>query len=175
MDALPSAGWLTRGALNSVALPDGSIVIMGGENSTYAARNDVWRFAPAGSSVQDPSHVFHRPGNFPVVLQAFNSYGFNITRKAGYISVGAGNNSIIGQSATIFIGEDGLNVTHALNQAEGSPLDGTPAYTDISWWAPSHPQASYYADKTIELNGRYRLLTVAASDFAGYTGALVCN
>ena len=143
---------------------------MGGEDYTYAARNDVWRLAPAGSSAQDPSHVYHHTGNFPVVLQAFNTYGFNSTRKAGYISVGAGNNSIIRQAATIFIGEDGLNVTPALNQAEGSPLDGTPAYTNISWWQASHNPAFYYADKTIELSGRYQLLTVAPSDFVGYSG-----
>ena len=38
-----------------------------------------------------------------------------------------GNGTIINQSAIVFIREQGLNVTHALNQAQGNPdIDGIP-------------------------------------------------
>ena len=54
-------GWTARVAHRSVAMPDGSIVLMGGFDSTN--KNDVWRFMPAGSSAQNPSHTYTRPGD----------------------------------------------------------------------------------------------------------------
>jgi PGF-pre-PGF domain-containing protein len=67
-------------------MPDGSIVLMGG--ATIAGdSNDVWRFAPAGSSAQNPSHSYTTPGFYQVSLQAYNTGGYNSTRKAHYILV----------------------------------------------------------------------------------------
>jgi photosystem II stability/assembly factor-like uncharacterized protein len=44
------AGWTARSSHASVAMPDGSIVLMGGgDNSASFNRNDVWRIMPAGS------------------------------------------------------------------------------------------------------------------------------
>ena len=55
------------------------------------------------------------------------------------------NGTIINQGATVFIGEQGLNVTHALNGAYygafcGAPVDcnqynAEPTLTQIGWWA----------------------------------------
>ena len=78
-----SAGWSQRVGYSCVALPDGGIVLTG--DNGYL--NDTWRFQPAGSSAQDPTHWYTSPGIYTVALQAYNTYGFNSTRKAGYITV----------------------------------------------------------------------------------------
>ncbi len=58
-----SAGWSARGHFNSVVMPDGSIVLMGGMSSGgTSVLYDVWRFAPTGSSAQNPSHRYTTPG-----------------------------------------------------------------------------------------------------------------
>jgi PKD repeat protein len=49
--------------------------------------NDVWRFMPAGSSAQNPSHTYTTSGIYKVALQVYNINGYNSTRKAGYITV----------------------------------------------------------------------------------------
>ena len=67
-------------------MPDGSIVLMGGTDGT-GLKNDVWRFMPAGSSEQNPSHTYTTPGTYSVALQAYNAGGYNSTRKTGYITV----------------------------------------------------------------------------------------
>ena len=77
------AGWSARYAHSSVAMPDGSIVLMGGW------RNDVWRFMSAGSSAQNPSHTYTTPGTYKVALQVYNAGGYNSMRKTGYITVTA--------------------------------------------------------------------------------------
>ncbi|WP_281768938.1 kelch repeat-containing protein [Methanoculleus bourgensis] len=83
---LPDAGWTGRSCHTSVAMPDGSIVLMGGEGYDYIEYlNDVWRFRPAGSTVQNPTHKYTAPGTYPVALQAFNAIGYDL--KTGYITV----------------------------------------------------------------------------------------
>ena len=66
--------WTARSGQSVVALPEGSIVLMGGNNGT-SYLNDVWRFQPAGSSAQDPSHTYSSPGTYSVALQAYNTGG----------------------------------------------------------------------------------------------------
>jgi N-acetylneuraminic acid mutarotase len=68
------AGWTARYLQSGVAMPDGSIVLTGGyyHNVWF---NDTWRFQPAGSTRQSPSHTYTRTGIYPVVLQALNSNG----------------------------------------------------------------------------------------------------
>ena len=58
-----SAGWTARVAHSSVVMPDGSIVLMGGYDGS-SNKNDVWRFMPAGSSAQNPSHTYTMPGTY---------------------------------------------------------------------------------------------------------------
>ena len=82
-----SAGWTARNCHSSVAMPDGSIVLMGGYDDSGNNKNDVWRFVPTGSSAQNPLHTYTTAGVFQVALQAFNTGGYNSTRKAGYITV----------------------------------------------------------------------------------------
>ena len=82
------AGWTGRYQQSSVAMPDGSIVLMGGVNSwSPGPMNDVWRLMPAGSSAQNPSHIYTTPGSYQVSLQVYNSNGYNSTRIPEYISV----------------------------------------------------------------------------------------
>jgi len=80
------ADWSARYSHSSVAMPDGSIVLMGGR-AADGWKNDVWRFTPAGSSAQNPSHTYVVPGMYNVSLQIYNVAGYNSTRKAGYITV----------------------------------------------------------------------------------------
>jgi PKD repeat protein len=84
-----SAGWTGRYAHSSVAMPDGSIVLMGGVVNTqpFTYKNDVWRVLPVGPSEQSPSHTYANAGKFNVTLQAYNTVGYNSTRKTGYITV----------------------------------------------------------------------------------------
>ena len=82
-----SAGWSARNTSNVVvALPDASVVLAGGwAGTTYY--NDTWRFAPAGSSTQNPSHTYTTAGIYNIALQAYNASGYNSTLKSGYITV----------------------------------------------------------------------------------------
>ena len=88
---------------------------------------------------------------------------------------------VIDHGATIYIGEERLNVTHALNQAVGTnpamapPAgydDGVPSLTRIGWWHSSADLFTTSPSKTIDLGigGRYRSMEVEPSDFVGYYG-----
>jgi PGF-CTERM protein len=94
----------------------------------------------------------------------------------------AANGTIINQSATIFIGEQGLNLTHALNQAQnlltpgtGTNLETTPfGNTTIGWWASAANIGNSAPSATINLGSgtppQYDSFTVAQQNFVGYTG-----
>jgi PKD repeat protein len=87
---LTTAPWTARYRHSSVAMPDGSIILMGGydDNPWYIPRiDDVWRFMPAGSSARNPSHTYTKRGTYSVTLQAYNAAGYKSTRKVGYITV----------------------------------------------------------------------------------------
>ena len=93
------------------------------------------------------------------------------------------NGTIINQGATVFIGEQGLNVTHALNGAyfgascgvgmNCSTWNSVPNLTSIGWWASAADIYNTAPSRTIDLGGvppRYVNFMVAPSDFVGYTG-----
>ncbi len=87
----------------------------------------------------------------------------------------ATNGSQIDLGATVFIGEEGLNLTHALNGATTGGLgasigDQTPGNLSIGWWASAAAITTSAPTKTINLAGRYTNFQVAPSDFVGYTG-----
>jgi len=177
MNITPSVGWAEIWGQSSVAMPDGSIVMMG---SGY---DYVWRLQPAGSSSQNPSHTYTSPGIYNVTLQAFNTGGYNSTEKTGYITVTSASGSpyytvatSIGQGATVYIGEQGLNLTHAFNAAQGFPApvadSNTPVTSNmtIGWWALSANIQTTPPYQTISLGSSYRSFTVAPSAFDGYTG-----
>jgi len=81
-----SAGWSARYCHSSLAMPDGSIMLLGGANDG-ALTNDVWRIVPTGSSAQNPLHTYATPGFYTVAQQVYNHEGYNSTRKARYIHV----------------------------------------------------------------------------------------
>jgi len=106
----PSAGWSARAQLSSVAMPDGGIVLMGGYNgATYY--NDVWRFVPTGSSAQNPSHIYNIQGIYSVALQAYNTIGYNSTRKTGYITASGSTAPVANFTGTPATGTAPLTVT----------------------------------------------------------------
>nr|WP_320162528.1 MEMAR_RS02690 family S-layer glycoprotein [uncultured Methanoregula sp.] len=77
---------------------------------------------------------------------------------------------VINQGATVFIGEQGLNLTTAIHYAEGTPVTNAPLNTSIGWWASAATITSSAPTKSIDLASRYTSLTVAPSDFVGYAG-----
>jgi hypothetical protein len=77
--------WTGRSGHSSVALGDGSIVLMGGADGSY--RNDVWRLETAGSNEQHPVKVYSEPGTYSVTLQAYSDNGFSSMFREAYISV----------------------------------------------------------------------------------------
>jgi len=81
-----SAGWAPRNWHCSAAMPDGSIVLTGGAG-TFGEMNGAWRLITAGSSAQNPSHTYTKPGTYQVALQVFNADGYTSVRKVGYITV----------------------------------------------------------------------------------------
>ncbi len=85
-------GWTARSYLTSVVMPDSSIILMGG-SANDGLKNDVWRFNPAGSTEQNPSHIYTSPGTYSVSLQVNNAGGYNSTHKMEYISVSSGATS----------------------------------------------------------------------------------
>jgi len=82
------------------------------------------------------------------------------------------NGTIIGQGATIYIGEQGLNVTHALNQANAATdIDGAPVLTSIGWWPSAALVGTTSPAKTIDLGLNYTSLMVDPVNFVSYTGS----
>jgi hypothetical protein len=86
------------------------------------------------------------------------------------------NGTQIDLGATIFIGEQGLNLTHALNGAytgangAGADYDCPPANMSIGWWASAAQITTTSPSKTINLQTRYKNFQVAPEDFVGFTG-----
>ena len=116
-----SAGWTARYYQSSVALPDGTVVLMGGvdSNGYDDFKDDVWSFTTAGSSAQNPSHTYTSPGAYNVSLQAYNTDGFSSVQKAGSVMV-YGPPPVAGFSATPRSGTAPLQVTFT-DQSSGSP------------------------------------------------------
>ena len=80
----------------------------------------------------------------------------------------------IEQGATIFIGEQGLDVTHALNSAYGKPdPDGDPAPATIGLFSSYPPLQGFQEDTppgAYDLTPSYNNFAVNPAEFVGYTG-----
>jgi PKD repeat protein len=74
---------LTSGCLIS----DGSLILVSGQTEGTIKLNDVWRLETAGSYSQNPSHIYATAGVYDVALQAYNSTGYDVELKRGYIEV----------------------------------------------------------------------------------------
>jgi PKD repeat protein len=126
----PGDLWTARYYHTSVALPDGSIIITGGNDGTDNL-NDTWQLQPAGSSAQNPTHIYTAPGTYSVTLQAYNGDGHNSMQRIGYITV----------------------TTPVAPEAyfTGSPLSGTApltvSFTDASTGGPTG-WAWFFGDET---------------------------
>jgi uncharacterized delta-60 repeat protein len=142
-----SAGWSGRWTQTCVVMPDGSIVLMGGGDSG-GLKNDVWRFNPAGSSVQNPSHTYTTAGIYQIALQAFNNIGFNITLKTGYITVSSGGGGTAPSasfSSTSTSGTAPLTVSFT-DSSSGSPTGWAWFFGDENYtgaWTQQTPGAGW--------------------------------
>ena len=120
-----SSGWSVRAGHSSVAMPDGSILLMAG------GYNDTWRFDPTGSSLQDPSHTYTTPGTYSVALQAYNIGGYNSTIKAGYITA----TTTAPTTGSILITSTPASAAITLDDI---PLGQVTSYTATSLWSGYH-------------------------------------
>jgi hypothetical protein len=83
---------------------------------------------------------------------------------------------VIDKGATIYIGEEKLDVTHALNQARGTTtaadISAVPSLKVIGYWA--NPAQVYTTSPTRKIDlgaaDRYKSMTVNPADFVGYPG-----
>jgi hypothetical protein len=82
----------------------------------------------------------------------------------GYYKVAPG----INQGATVFIGEQGLDITNALNSANAAGVPS--AYTTIGWWASAADIDRTAPTVSVDLSGRTALFTVTQAEFDGYEG-----
>jgi PKD repeat protein len=83
-----SAQWLPRAGAGAVLIPNGSVILMGGNDFiTGLYFNDTWLFSPATSFLQNPAYIYSIAGNYSPALTAYNSSGYNTTRKINFIDV----------------------------------------------------------------------------------------
>jgi PGF-CTERM protein len=88
----------------------------------------------------------------------------------------AENGTQIQLGSTVFIGEEGLNLTQAMNGAftgiasDSAQIYNVPADLRIGWWASAAQITTTAPTRIINLDGRYKTFVVAPADFVGYTG-----
>ena len=81
------------------------------------------------------------------------------------------NGTSIDAGATVFIGEEGLNLTHAMNGATlggNINLDRTPTNMTIGWWASGSTATT--PDYPLNIEARYKAFTIDQDTFVGRTG-----
>jgi PGF-CTERM protein len=83
----------------------------------------------------------------------------------GYYRVAPG----INQGATVFIGEQGLDISHAMASARAQGTTHLPI-TTIGWWASAADIRTTAPTVSFDLIGRETLFTVTQSEFDGYEG-----
>jgi len=84
-------------------------------------------------------------------VSAFNNGFYYVVRQ-----------NIINSGATVFIGEQGLDITGAMSNPEG--------ITTIGWWASAADIGNTPPTTTIETEGRQEAFTVTQAEFDGYEG-----
>jgi len=78
----------------------------------------------------------------------------------------------INQGATVFIGEQGLNIVPAITTAQA----GNPTWNTIGWWASAAQIGTTPPTVLVDTTSRAALFTVTQSEFDGYTGQwYLCN
>jgi hypothetical protein len=113
-----NAGWSARDGHSSMAMPDGSIVLLGGGSG--GLKNDVWRLMVAGSSVKNPTHTYLTAGTYTVALTATNSAGSNPLTRTNYITV---TKDVTLPSITITSPTSGQKFTTATVTVKGTASD----------------------------------------------------
>ncbi len=137
---LPDAGWSPRARLGCVAMTDGSIVVMGG-----GGQNDTWRFQPAGSTLQNPSHTYTTAGNYSVTLQAFNTAGYSSAR-TGQVAVALMPSVPTAEKAPRDLTGDGLYKDVNGNGVQDFN-DVVIYFTQMDWIASNEPVGAFDFNK----------------------------
>ncbi|WP_332448769.1 PKD domain-containing protein [Methanoculleus sp.] len=157
-----SAGWSARYDPTSVAMPGGSIILMGGYDGVR--KNDVWRLETAGSNARNPTHTYTTPGTYTVALQAYNDDGYNATRKVGYITVTAPVAPSAAFTANRTTGTEPLAVQFN-DTSTGSPTVWNWSFGDGAWHNTTDA-AERNVTHTYAVAGTYTV-SLTASNAAG--------
>jgi PGF-CTERM protein len=72
----------------------------------------------------------------------------------------------VNQGATVFIGEQGLNIAPALTSAQGADI----TFNTIGWWASAADIYTTAPTVSVDLTGRAAQFTVTQAEFDGYEG-----
>jgi PKD repeat protein len=89
--------------------------------------------------------------------------GFTVTAEPPVIP-----GTVIERGATVFIGEEGLDITHALNSAQGTPSEGIPPLATIGFWVSDIHSTPPIMVK--DLSETYKNFFVDPAVFGGYDG-----
>jgi len=76
----------------------------------------------------------------------------------------------INQGATVFIGEQGLDITRALASANGAGTPPGTTFNTIGWWASAADISNTAPTVSVDTTGRATTFTVTQSEFDGYEG-----
>jgi PGF-CTERM protein len=117
--------------------------------------------------------IEHMTKRLTIALVAVALFVLLAVMPVSAVTTSNANGTVIELGATVFIGEQGLNLTHALNGAVTSgsvPADNTPN-TTLGWWASAADITTTSPSKVINLApDRYKSMTISQADFVGYTG-----
>ncbi|MCX6682764.1 MAG: DUF3821 domain-containing protein, partial [Methanoregula sp.] len=81
------------------------------------------------------------------------------------------NGTVIEAGAQVYIGEEGLNITHALNLVGSAlTLDELPTYTRLGWWASAADITITPPSRIVDTLNRNNNFMVTPAEFVGYTG-----
>ena len=134
-----------RGGSSGIAMPDGSIILIGGFDvwgdpaSNVYLYNDVWRLNTRGSSAQNPSHTYTTPGIYPVGLQAYNAGGYNSTQRTAYIAVTALTAPVASFTANQTIGNTPITIQLNDTSTGGAPTSWNWSFGDGTWFNTTDP------------------------------------
>ncbi|MCK9593647.1 MAG: PKD domain-containing protein [Methanoregula sp.] len=157
-----SAGWTGRLFHSCVVMPDSQVVLTGGITGS-GNWNDVWHFMPAGSTDQNPTHTYTKPGIYSVALQAYNDGGYNSTRKTSYLYVTRPPDPVADFTANVTDGTAPLTVGYS-DISTGYPTSWNWSFGDNSLSTTRNPVHAYTTPNNYTVS-----LTVENSDLISNT------
>jgi PKD repeat protein len=135
-----SPSWNARYDTNPVLMPEGSLVIFGGQGDN-GLLNDTWRMQPVGSNAQNPTHQYTTQGIYSVSEMVTGSFGSNTLTKSSYINIFSSLPVVIFDS-NVTNGQYPLNAQF-YDQSAGIPISWNWSFGDGSYSNLQNPAHTY--------------------------------